>query len=147
MRAEEPQTAGALALKLEQKSNVYFFPTPQPTAPPAPIASTSTFGELGEFDGLWGIAEEIVWRPKLFEKNPKYPKVTAPGHYFQDHSGGWTLTRRSDGGYAGHYTNQAIADLESKYGSKSKKKQRAKRAPKRDLSGRRATGRTGSDPS
>src|SRR5262249_10128574 len=38
-----------------------------------------------------GIARNLQWRPKTVTKNPDYPRVTAPGCYWQDHSGGFHL--------------------------------------------------------
>jgi len=74
-----------------------------------------------------GIARNLQWRPKTVTKNPDYPRVTAPGCYWQDHSGGFHLLHRKTNKYLGHYTKDAIAKLEAKYGSKPKKTLRRKR--------------------
>jgi len=36
------------------------------------------------------ISRGIVWCPKLFVRNPRYPKVTAKGCYFIESSGAFS---------------------------------------------------------
>jgi hypothetical protein len=74
--------------------------------------------------GLGGINRRVVWRPKTVVKNPDYPRVTAPGCYWQDHSGGFHLLHRKTNKYLGHYTRDAIKELELKYGKTKRKRSR-----------------------
>lgn len=61
------------------------------------------------------ITQGIPWRPKLFVRNPRYPKVTAPGYHFVESAGGFALIHRKSGKYLGHYTKADIIELEKKY--------------------------------
>jgi hypothetical protein len=68
------------------------------------------------------LAARVTWRPKTTVKNADYPRVTAPGCYFNSDSGGFALTHRATNKYLGHYTRNAIAELERKYGKKNSKR-------------------------
>lgn len=86
--------------------------------------STSKTEDVLEISTLWAVAENPVWRPKKFIRNPKYPAVSATGFYFQDHSGGFVLIHRATNEYKGHYTKEAIKDLEEQYGKTNSKQSR-----------------------
>jgi hypothetical protein len=73
--------------------------------------------------GFLGISDSRVWKPKLYSRNPDFPRVSTPGCFFVQHSGGFQLIHRSTLKYLGHYTKSSIGLLEEKYG---KKKRRAK---------------------
>jgi len=62
------------------------------------------------------ISQGIVWRPKLFVRNPRCPKVTAKRCHFIESSGGFVLIHKETNKYLGHYTKADIAKLEKKYG-------------------------------
>jgi hypothetical protein len=87
-----------------------------------PFASSSTSAQVVESAGIWGIAENPIWRPKKFIRNDKYPGVSAKGFYFQDHSGGFALIHRKTNTYEGFYTKDAIQELEKQYGKANSKK-------------------------
>ncbi len=68
------------------------------------------------------ISQGIVWRPKVYVRNPRYPKVTARGCYFIESSGGFDLIHKETNKYLGHYTKADIAELERKYGRRKPRK-------------------------
>jgi hypothetical protein len=77
--------------------------------------------------GFLGISEERVWRPKVYVRNPNYPRVTAAGCFFVEHSGGYQLIRTKSNKYLGHYTMAAISELEKKYAKKKRNNRSRKR--------------------
>lgn len=70
------------------------------------------------------ISRGIVWHPKLFVRNPRYPKVTAKGCHFKESSGGFVLVHAKTNKYLGHYTKADIAELEKKYARRKPRKRK-----------------------
>jgi len=92
----------------------------------APVASTSKKTVRVERQGFLGISDARTWRPKLFERNPNYPRVTSPGCFFLEHSGGFQLIHRLTKKCLGFYTRAQTKELEKKYGKKkSRNRKRA----------------------
>lgn len=56
----------------------------------------------------------------MYVRNPNYPRVTAVGCFFVEHSGGYQLIHTKSNKYLGHYTMAAISELEGKYAKKKK---------------------------
>ena len=77
--------------------------------------------------GFLGISQGRVWRPKVYVRNPNYPRVTAVGCYFVEHSGGYQLIHTNTNKYLGHYTMAAISELEKKYAKKKRSSRNRKR--------------------
>ena len=96
-------------------------------------ASSSKDPQVVDLADIWGIASDPVWKPKKFVRNESYPKVTATGYYFQNHSAGFVLIRRATNEYVGFYTKQAIKELEEEYG-KPIRKAKSKRSSSRGTS-------------
>lgn len=93
-------------------------------APKMDLASTSSNLAKIEPKGFLGIAEARTWRPKLTVKNRDYPKVTCPGTFFIQHSGGFQLIHRASNKCLGFYTREQTKELERKYGNKKQKRGR-----------------------
>jgi hypothetical protein len=68
-----------------------------------------------------------LWRPKVYVRNPNYPRVTAVGCFFVEHSGGYQLIQTKTNKYLGHYSMAAIAELEKKYAKKKSSRRSSKR--------------------
>ena len=83
-------------------------------------SSTRTFSASIASAGFLGISQGRLWRPKVYVRNPRYPRITAPGCYFQEHSGGFSLIHKPTNKYLGHYTRAAITSLEKKYAEKGR---------------------------
>jgi len=56
----------------------------------------------------------------MYVRNPNYPRVTAVGCFFVEHSGGYQLIHTKTDKYLGHYTMAAISELEKKYAKKKR---------------------------
>src|SRR5262245_35280775 len=54
-------------------------------------SSARTFSINNTGAGFLGISQGRVWRPKVYVRNPNYPRVTAVGCFFVEHSGGYQL--------------------------------------------------------
>jgi hypothetical protein len=92
-----------------------------------PSSSTRTIFANKASVGFLGISQGRVWRPKVYVRNPNYPRVTAVGCFFVEHSGGYQLIHTKSNKYLGHYTMAAVSELEGKYA----KKKRSSRSRKR----------------
>jgi hypothetical protein len=90
-------------------------------------SSARTFPANKASVGFLGISHGRVWRPKVYVRNPKYPRVTAVGCYFVEHSGGYQLIHTNSSKYLGHYTMAAISELEKKYAKKKRNSRNRKR--------------------
>jgi hypothetical protein len=90
-------------------------------------SSARTFPANKPSVGFLGISQGRSWRPKVYVRNPNYPRVTAVGCFFVEHSGGYQLIHTKSNKYLGHYSMAAIAELEKKYA----KKKRISRSRKR----------------
>jgi hypothetical protein len=104
--------------------------TARPSSPanPPPTASASSFptkpGNAGFMGVSRGAAIGLHWRPKQRVENHRYPKVTAPGTYWIEHSGGFQLINRTPSKYLAHYTQENIRKLEKQYGKKKSPRRR-----------------------
>ena len=81
-------------------------------------SSARTFPANKASVAFLGISQGRVWRPKMYVRNPNYPRVTAVGCYFVGHSGGYQLIHTKSNKYLGHYTMAAISELEKKHAKK-----------------------------
>jgi len=94
------------------------------STPKLAIASTSTKSVTASDGGFLGISEARTWRPKLTIKNKNYPRVTCPGTFFIQHSGGFQLIHRAKNKCLGFYSQATIKDLEKQYGKKKRTRNR-----------------------
>ncbi len=110
--------------RTENPPNILPVAAPAASASSLPSASASSIPAKTEINqvipSLFGALNARVWRPKTREDNPNYPRVTSPGCYFIEHSGGFQLMNRSPLRYLGHYTKAATRELERKYGKKKR---------------------------
>jgi hypothetical protein len=61
------------------------------------------------------LSQGIIRRPKVYVRNPRYPKVTAKDCYFNESSGGFDLIHMKTNKYLVYYTKADIAKPEKKY--------------------------------
>lgn len=110
-----------------------------------------------DLDDIFGMASEVIWRPKKFIKNPDYPKVAADGFYFERRAGGFALREQSSGRYVSFYTYEGsdgrdgINELEKRYAKHKTAPRRQRKTKSQDSRGRSpggslpdASGRKGS---
>ena len=81
-------------------------------------SSARTFPANKASVGFLGISQGRVWRSKVYVRNPNYPRVTAVGCFFVEHSGGYQLIHTKTNRYQGHHTMALISELEGKYAKK-----------------------------
>jgi hypothetical protein len=119
---KEPETAPTSSARTSsevgQSSSARTSPENGPTSSARTV--TRTFPANKVSVGFLGISQGRVWRPKVYVRNPNYPRVTAVGCFFVEHSGGYQLIHTKSNKYLGHYTVAAISELEMKYAKKKR---------------------------
>ena len=79
---------------------------------------------MADFVRIVLVVHVSAQRTKVYSKNPHYPKVTAKGRFFVEHSDGYQLIHRKTNKYLSHYTKEDIKELEKKYGRRRPRKRR-----------------------